>query len=87
MHCPKCGRQMQSGVAVLKAKPTLWGIATSILARYTQHLWFIPADGSGKAAVKMPHAELVQMASQAGTAHFCSACRVVVIEGAAKLSN
>jgi hypothetical protein len=87
MHCPKCGRQMQSGVAVLKAKRTLWGIATGIFARYTQHLWFIPADGSGKAAVKMPHAELVQMASQAGTAHFCSACRVVVIEGAAKPSN
>jgi Domain of unknown function (DUF6487) len=87
MHCPKCGRQMQSGVAVLKAKPTLWGIATSILARYTQHLWFVHADGSGKAAVKMPHAELVQEAYQTGTAHFCSACRVVVIEGSAKLSS
>jgi len=87
MHCPKCGRQMQSGVAVVKAKPTLWGIGTSILARYTQHLWFVPAEGSAKAAVKMAHAELVQRAYQTGTAHFCSACRVIVIEGVAKLSS
>jgi Domain of unknown function (DUF6487) len=87
MHCPKCGRQMQSGVAVLKPKPTLWGTATSILARYTQHLWFVPADGSGKAAAEMAHAELVQTAYHTGTAHFCSACRVVVIEGGAKPSS
>ena len=87
MHCPKCGRQMQSGVAVVKAKPTLWGMGISILARYTQHLWFVPADGSGKAEVKMAHAELVQKAHHTGTAHFCSACRVVVIEGGGKLSS
>jgi hypothetical protein len=78
---------MQSGVAVLKAKPTFWAIATSLLARYTQHLWFVPADAHGKAAAKMAHAELVQKAYHTGTAHFCSACRVVVIEGSARLSN
>jgi len=78
---------MRSGVAVVKAKPTLWGMGISILARYTQHLWFVPADGSGKAEVKMAHAELLQKAHQTGAAHFCSACRVVVIEGGGKLSS
>ena len=91
MHCPKCGRQMQSGVTVVKAKPTLWGMATSILARYTQHLWFVPADSSGKAALSTAkldsHAELVQNAYQTATAHFCSSCRVIVIEGRAKPSS
>jgi hypothetical protein len=50
MKCPQCGSEMESGVTIVKSKPTFLSMFAGINGY--QHLWFVPVDRSDPTAMR-----------------------------------
>jgi hypothetical protein len=83
MKCPQCGAEAVSGVAVVKAKPSLLSMLGG-MSGY-QHLWFVTVDASDATAVRLAtisgEGELLQKVHQARAAWRCPRCKTTVLSG------
>jgi hypothetical protein len=81
MNCPHCNAEMEAGVTVAKAKPSLMSMFVGMNGY--QHLWFVPVDATNPSAVRAAtfngEGEVLQKVGQPANAFRCANCKTTVI--------